>query len=207
MFEDTLDSYLGETESYLGEVAGSLVSSAAGSGTPTTSLMRQEAPQLTAKTVAAPATGVVRPAASSAEQAACTPGSEFYDPVACARLRVAAGAKMEVPSVGGTAQSARTSAPGGTSSTSTLPGTGPLPPRKSEVVFVPDVVPTKEVPPGAVPAGGSVETPPTPPAEPPSTPPANGGGGGGGGIVLFAAAAAVLWFLFAKRDEEEEKKR
>lgn len=203
MFEDTLDSYLGETESYLGEVAGSLVSSAAGSGTPTTSL-RQEAPQLTAKTVAAPATGVVRPAASSAEQAACTPGSEFYDPVACARLRVAAGAKMEVPSVGGTAQSARTSAPGGTSSTSTLPGTGPLPPRKSEVVFVPDVVPTKEVPPGAVPAAGSVETPT--PAEPPPTPPASGGGGGGG-IVLFAAAAAVLWFLFAKRDEEEEKRR
>lgn len=206
MFEDTLDAYLGETESYLGEVAGSLVSSAAGSGTPTTSL-RQEAPQLTAKTVAAPATGVVRPSAPSAEQAACTPGSEFYDPVACARLRVASGARMEVLPVGGTAQSARTSAPGGTSSTSTLPGTGPLPPRKSEVVFVPDVVPTKEVPSSAVPAGGSVETPT--PAEPPPTPPASGGGGGGGGggIVLFAAAAAVLWFLFAKRDEEEEKKR
>ena len=205
MFEDTLDAYLGETESYLGEVAGSLVSSAAGSGTPTTSL-RQEAPRLTAKTVAAPATGVVRPSAPSAEQAACTPGSEFYDPVACARLRVASGARMEVPSVGGTAQSARTSAPGGTSSTSTLPGTGPLPPRKNEVVFVPDVVPTKEVPSSAVPAGGSVETPT--PAEPPPTPPASGGGGGGGGgIVLFAAAAAVLWFLFAKRDEEEEKKR
>ena len=272
MFEDTLEAYLGETESYLGEVARSIVPA------PLTTL-RAEAPRLvtgasrgtdaplrpSSPTVSAargtPEKGVVagprrrfpgRPSASStaasrdyssssapasSSTAAPTPGitSRFAPPAPrTTSTSISTSATTGVSPAGEIVRAARTSASGGIPATTpaTTPSSGPAlepgpsaapppsPPR-SEVVFVPDVVPgpppaeavnadsktqsnvfTQEAAGGGNGAGASASGGGGGGGGGGGSGGGSGGGGGGGSGVLIAAAALMFaWFFLAGKKE------